>query len=182
MDSRDTGAGGASAGVGKIDVTDVIFYGISHILPLVSGLLEFPKLSNQFFDLVGYIVETYPEKLNGLPPDFFEGLIGSLLWGISNVDVVVGKNCLKAIEEMTKDHVRNNSMVDILAKRPEVLKACMDKVSVRESQTKHKIFLTPSITRFACHSFWWRSSWFRPLFLIESTMQVGLSWCSSLLT
>ena len=126
VDSRETGAGGGH-GAG-IDVTDVIFYGISHILPLVSGLLEYPKLSNQFFDLVGYIVETYPEKLNGLPPDFFEGLIGSLLWGISNVDAVVGKNCLKAIEEMTKDHVRNNSMTDILAKKPGVLKACVDKL------------------------------------------------------
>ncbi|GMH75897.1 hypothetical protein TrST_g29 [Triparma strigata] len=111
-----------------VDVTEVLFYGINHLLPLVSGLLEYPKIAHQFFDLVGYIVEAYPEKLNSLPPDFFESLIGSLLWGMSSNDVLVGKSCLRAIEEMTKEHVKNSTLSGILANKPDTLKLCVQRL------------------------------------------------------
>ena len=88
-----------------VDVTDVIFFGISQLLPLVSGLLQYPNMCSQFFDLVGYVVETYPEKLDNVPADFFEGLVGSMLWGMGNVDEQVGKHCLVGIEALAKEHL-----------------------------------------------------------------------------
>lgn len=118
-------SGGATP---TVDVTEVLFYGINHLLPLVSDLLEYPKIAHHFFDLVGYIVEAYPEKLNSLPPDFYESLVGSLLWGMSSIDILVGKSCLRAVEEMTKEHVKNNTLNGILTQKPDTLKLCVQRL------------------------------------------------------
>eukprot|EP00957_Ditylum_brightwellii_P012634 954993-Ditylum_brightwellii.AAC.1 len=53
-------------GAGQVEssqVTDVIFFGLQQILPLMtSGLLQFPTLCTQYFSLVGFMMDTYPEK------------------------------------------------------------------------------------------------------------------------
>ena len=121
---------GSSAGgqQQKVDPTDVIFFGIAKLLPLVSDLLQYPVLCSQFFELVGYVVDNYPEKLNSVPADFFESLVGSLLWGMANVDVIVGKNCLRAIEALAKEQVTNGSLTAVLGQRPDTFKVCVAKL------------------------------------------------------
>jgi hypothetical protein len=112
----------------SLDVTDVIFYGISQITPLMSNLLQYPKMCTQFFELVGYVVETYPEKLQHLPADFVEGLVDSLLWGITHLDATVGKNCLRGIESMGKEHLKNKTLGGIMAAKPDLFKKCIQRV------------------------------------------------------
>ena len=111
-----------------VDVTDVIFYGISQIVPLMSKLLGYPKICRQFFELVGYVVDSYPEKLQQLPPDFVESLIESLLWGITHLDVGVGKNCLRGLESVGKEHLKTKSLAGLLQAKPDLFKKCIQKV------------------------------------------------------
>ena len=57
-----------SQAMGSVDITEVIFFGLQQILPLMSqGLLQFPTLCQHYFSLVGFTVETYPEKMCVLP-------------------------------------------------------------------------------------------------------------------
>jgi hypothetical protein len=54
----------SSQGMGSDSITEVIFFGLKQILPLMSqGLLQFPTLCTHYFSLVGFTVETYPEKM-----------------------------------------------------------------------------------------------------------------------
>ncbi|GMH52990.1 hypothetical protein TrRE_jg6323 [Triparma retinervis] len=127
---------GGAAGA-PVEVTDVIFFGISQLLPLVSGLLQYPKLCSQFFDLVGYVVETYPEKLDKVPADFFEGLVGSMLWGMGNVDEQVGKHCLVGIEALAKEHL-GGGLRKVIGEKPDTFKVCVGKL-LREIVFVHSV-------------------------------------------
>ena len=49
----------------------VIFLGLDVIVPLLSGeLLKIPKLCRLYFQLLGYLLELFPERMAGLPGDF----------------------------------------------------------------------------------------------------------------
>lgn len=68
---------------GQVAVSDVVFYGLSIVIPLVPvKLLHFPALCEQFFKLVVFMCEIYPEKLVSLPPALFTMLVQSLEFGI----------------------------------------------------------------------------------------------------
>lgn len=86
---------GHSSGVNSNQVTDMIFLGLQQILPLMSrGLLQYPHLCTQFFSLVGFMLETYAEKLSQLPYDLFDALVESLLYGMSHHDASIAKSSL----------------------------------------------------------------------------------------
>lgn len=54
-------------------------------------LLQYPTLCSQFFDLVAFMMDTYPEKVCVLPYELFDPLLESLLFGMSHVDPAVAK-------------------------------------------------------------------------------------------
>jgi hypothetical protein len=71
----------SSVGLETSHITDVIFFGLQQLLPLMTqGLLQFPTLCQHYFSLVGFMMETYPEKLCSLPFDLFNSLLESLLF------------------------------------------------------------------------------------------------------
>lgn len=89
---------GNSSGVNSNQVTDMIFLGLQQILPLMTrGLLQYPHLSTQFFSLVGFMMETYAEKLPQLPYDLFDALLESLLYGMSHHDAGIAKSSLQGL-------------------------------------------------------------------------------------
>jgi len=110
-----------NSGAEGVDVTDVIFYGISQITPLMTGgLLSYPKITLQFFELVGYVCDVYPEKMHSLPGEFVCGLVDSLLWGCTHLNLVVGKNCLKGLESICKEHLQSESLTNLLLLKPDL--------------------------------------------------------------
>ena len=68
-------------------VTDIIFFGLSQILPIMTqGLLQYTNLCTHFFSLIGFMMDTYPDKACELSPNLLTSLFDSLLFGISHVD------------------------------------------------------------------------------------------------
>ncbi len=111
--------------VDEAEVTDVIFSGLRHILPLMTqGLLQFPTLSTRFFSLVGFMMDTYPERVCLVPSDLFKTLFDSLLFGISHVDTSIAKSSLNGLAGLIRAHLKNNALSRHLAVDPELLENC----------------------------------------------------------
>uniref|UniRef100_A0AAV1V311 Exportin-4 n=1 Tax=Peronospora matthiolae TaxID=2874970 RepID=A0AAV1V311_9STRA len=86
-------------------VADVVFSGLSQVIPLMTEqLLTYPSLSKQYFTLVSYMVEVYAEKLLSLSSDLFQMLLHSLLVGMRHVSVDVVRNSFQALDELVSYH------------------------------------------------------------------------------
>ena len=108
--------GGNNTGVESGQVTQMIFFGLQQILPLMTkGLLQFPSLCGQYFSLVGFMMETYPDKVASLPYELFDALLESLLFGMSHHDSTVAKSSLQGLAGLLRDHLQSKSLDQHLA-------------------------------------------------------------------
>jgi hypothetical protein len=107
------------SGIDSSQVTDMIFFGLQQILPLMTrGLLQFPTLCTQYFSLVGFMMETYPEKVGLLPFDLFDALLESLLFGMSHHDTSVAKSSLQGISGLMREHLQTK-VLDVHLSSPQ---------------------------------------------------------------
>jgi hypothetical protein len=112
-------------GVESTQVTDLIFFGLQQILPLMTqGLLQFPILCSQFFDLVGFMMDTYPEKVCVLPFDLFDSLLECLLFGMRHHDGIVAKCSLHGIGSIATEHLSSQILAPHLQQHPDVIDKC----------------------------------------------------------
>jgi CRM1 C terminal len=94
-------------GVDSSQVTDIIFLGLQQILPLMTqGLLQFPTLCLRFFDLVGFMADTYPEKVCQLPYDLFDSLLQALLFGMTHHNPSVAHVSLHGLASIAREHLQ----------------------------------------------------------------------------
>lgn len=54
------------------------------MLMLVLALFQFPSLCNQYYKLITFICEIFPEKIPQLPEDLFKSLMFSLELGMTS--------------------------------------------------------------------------------------------------
>ena len=114
-----------SQAMGSEDITEVIFFGLQQILPLMSqGLLQFPTLCQHYFSLVGFTVETYPEKMCVLPFDLFKSLLNSLLFGMCHSDPLIGKSSLEGLASLMKQHAKTNALANQLSVKDDIVEDC----------------------------------------------------------
>lgn len=114
-----------SDGTNSSQVTDMIFFGLQQILPLMTrGLLQFPTLCTQYFSLVGFMMETYPDRVRILPYELFDALLDSLLFGMSYHDTSVAKCSLQGLAGIMKEHLQLKVLDVHLAKNAELLDKC----------------------------------------------------------
>ncbi len=119
--STPTPDGGS--GVESRQITDIIFFGLQQIIPLMTqGLLQYPTLCTQYFSLVGFMMDTYQEQVSTLPLDLFHTLIESLLWGMSHHDAFVSKSCLQGIGSLVREHLKSGRVLlgAHVAQRPDL--------------------------------------------------------------
>lgn len=84
--------------VGSDKVTQIVFFGLQQMLPLMTqGLLQFPTLCTQFFYLVSSMVDSYVERVCTLPNELFQSLLDAILFGMRHNDVLVAKSSLRAL-------------------------------------------------------------------------------------
>lgn len=115
----------SSNGVETGQITDVIFFGLQQVLPLMTqGLLQVPSLCVHYFSLVGFMVETYPEKLCGLPFDLFNSLLESLLFGMSHLDPLVSKSSLQGLASLAREHLRTQALSLHLSTKADIVDNC----------------------------------------------------------
>lgn len=112
-------------GMNSSQVTDMIFFGLQQILPLMTrGLLQYPTLCTQYFSLVGFMMETYPEKVAILPYELFDALLESLLFGMSYYDPSVAKSSLQGLAGIIREHIKNRVLDVHLAKNADLIDKC----------------------------------------------------------
>ena len=111
--------------VASTQVTDIIFFGLQQILPLMTqGLLQMPTLCSQYFSLVGFMMETYPQKIAVLPYELFDALLESLLFGMCHHDAAVAKSSLQGIASITREHSKSHVLTPHLSRNPDLLDHC----------------------------------------------------------
>lgn len=102
-------------------VTDMVFFGLQQILPLMTkGLLQFPTLSSQFFELASFMMDTYPDKVCLLPYELFDALMQSLMFGMSHNDVNVAKCSLLGLASIVKEQIGSQSLNAHLLHHPDI--------------------------------------------------------------
>ena len=112
-------------GIESGQVTDIIFFGLQQIIPLMTqGLLQFPSLCTQYFSLVGFMMDTYPDKVCILPYELFNSLLESLLFGMSHVDCFVSKSSLQGIAGIVKEHLQSQALSGHLSNHPGIFDEC----------------------------------------------------------
>uniref|UniRef100_A0A8V0XHR7 Exportin-4 n=1 Tax=Gallus gallus TaxID=9031 RepID=A0A8V0XHR7_CHICK len=86
-----------------VSAADVVLYGVNLVLPLMSqDLLKFPSLCNQYYKLITFICEIFPEKIPQLPEDLFKSLMYSLELGMSSMSSEVCQLCLEAVTPLAE--------------------------------------------------------------------------------
>lgn len=124
-DFLDICSSATEAGVDSSQVTEIIFFGLQQIVPLMTqGLLQFPTLCTQYFSLVGFMMDTYPEKVCALPHELFDALLESLLFGMSHMDSFVSKSSLRGITGITREHLKTNCLAQHLSQHPDIFDKC----------------------------------------------------------
>jgi len=90
-----------------VNVSDVIFYGLEKVLPLMTeNLLQFPTLCSNYFALVSFMLATYVDRLGALRPEVFASLADSLLYGARHPDAAVARGALNSLNELATFHAR----------------------------------------------------------------------------
>lgn len=113
------------SGIDSNQVTDMIFFGLQQIIPLMTqGLLQFPTLCLQFFELVGFMMDTYPEKVCVLPYHLFDSLLESLLHGMSHYNTAVAQASLHGLASLAKEHLASGRLAPHLAAHPDLMDRC----------------------------------------------------------
>ncbi|MGH0148689.1 UNVERIFIED_CONTAM: hypothetical protein FKN15_053632 [Acipenser sinensis] len=78
----------------SVSAADVVLYGVNIVLPLMSqDLLKFPSLCNQYYKLITFICEIFPEKIPQLPDDLFKSLMFSLELGMTSYPLTTFQLC-----------------------------------------------------------------------------------------
>ncbi|XP_064413937.1 exportin-4 [Latimeria chalumnae] len=86
-----------------VSAADVVLYGVNIVLPLMSqDLLKFPSLCNQYYKLITFICEIFPEKIPQLPEDLFKSLMYSLELGMTSMSSEVSQLCLEALTPLAE--------------------------------------------------------------------------------
>nr|CAB3267795.1 exportin-4-like [Phallusia mammillata] len=83
----------------ETSAADVVLFGLGIILPhMNSQLLLYPSLCSQYYKLVTFLCEIYPEKVEKLPAEMMLAFIHSLQLGLSSYGNDNCKLCLEAVE------------------------------------------------------------------------------------
>ncbi|RHX97937.1 hypothetical protein DYB36_010500 [Aphanomyces astaci] len=92
-----------SAGV----VADVVFSGLNQVIPLMThDLLQYPKLSVQYFTLVSYLVDVYPDKVVRLNPSLLHQLLQSLVVGMRHTNTDIVRYSFQSVGELAACQLR----------------------------------------------------------------------------
>ena len=91
---------------------------------MTQGLLQFPRLCTNYFSLVGFMMDTYPEKVCALPYDLFNALLDSMLFGMSHSDTFVSKSSLRGLSGVAREHLKSQALSGHLAQNADIVDNC----------------------------------------------------------
>lgn len=87
--------------VEKIEVCDVVLYGLTCVFPNVDkNFLSYPSMCLQYYKLVTFLCEIYPGKVELLPQNVFIGFMKLLQEGLMSHGNDVCKLCLEGVQSL----------------------------------------------------------------------------------
>ncbi|XP_058247796.1 exportin-4 [Hemibagrus wyckioides] len=93
----------SSGGGRTVSAADVVLFGVNIVLPLMSqDLLKFPSLCNQYYKLITFICEIFPEKIPQLPEELFKSLMFSLELGMTSMSSEISQLCLESLSPLAE--------------------------------------------------------------------------------
>jgi hypothetical protein len=93
-----------------VTAADVCLYGLNIIMPLMTvDLLKFPSLCMQYFKMITFVCEIYPDKVCQLPVDLLKNLLNSIELGLTTFGQDVIVLCTDFIQVLGS-HVYCNSL------------------------------------------------------------------------
>lgn len=72
------------------------------VVKLVCLCFQFPSLCNQYYKLITFICEIFPEKIPQLPEELFKSLMYSLELGMTSMSSEVSQLCLEALSPLAE--------------------------------------------------------------------------------
>ncbi|XP_013883945.1 exportin-4 [Austrofundulus limnaeus] len=91
-----------------VSAADVVLFGVNIVFPLMSqDLLKFPSLCNQYYKLITFICEIFPEKIPQLPEELFKSLMFSLELGMTSMSSEISQLCLEALSPLAEQCAKN---------------------------------------------------------------------------
>ncbi|XP_064627537.1 exportin-4-like isoform X2 [Lineus longissimus] len=93
------------------DSSMTVFYGLNLVMPLISEqMLQFPNLCSQYYKLVSYIAEIYPEKICELPEGLYNFLMSSVQKGLTLHGPDITQLCLEFLYNLAI-HINRVDMI-----------------------------------------------------------------------
>lgn len=117
--------GAANSNVPSSQVGELIFFGLQQILPLMTqGLLQYPKLCEQFFELVVTMMESHPDKVCRLPFDTFHPFLDCLLFGMSHQSTTVAQGSMNGLVCLLREHCNTGAWRQHVQQKPDLIGHC----------------------------------------------------------
>lgn len=94
----------------NITAADVCLYGLNFIMPLMTlDLLKYPVLCTQYYKMITFVNEIYPQKVTQLPEDLFRKLIAYVELGLTHFGSEILMSCLDFIQVLAT-HIQLNEL------------------------------------------------------------------------
>lgn len=91
-----------------ITASDVVLYGLNFIMPLMTmDLLKYPTLCKQYYKMITFVNEIFPQKVAQLPEDLFQKLVATVELGLTHFGSDVLMSCLDFIQVLAT-HIQQN--------------------------------------------------------------------------
>ncbi|KAK1169631.1 exportin-4 [Acipenser oxyrinchus oxyrinchus] len=136
----------------SVSAADVVLYGVNIVLPLMSqDLLKFPSLCNQYYKLITFICEIFPEKIPQLPDDLFKSLMFSLELGMTSMSSEVSQLCLEALTPLAEQCAKaQETESPLFAATRHFLKLVFDMLVLQKHNTEMTVAAGEALYTLVC--------------------------------
>ncbi|XP_041128481.1 exportin-4 isoform X1 [Polyodon spathula] len=136
----------------SVSAADVVLYGVNIVLPLMSqDLLKFPSLCNQYYKLITFICEIFPEKIPQLPEDLFKSLMFSLELGMTSMSSEVSQLCLEALTPLAEQCAKaQETESPLFAATRHFLKLVFDMLVLQKHSTEMTVAAGEALYTLVC--------------------------------
>ncbi|XP_056284832.1 exportin-4 [Pseudoliparis swirei] len=135
-----------------VSAADVVLYGVNIVLPLMSqDLLKFPSLCNQYYKLITFICEIFPEKIPQLPEDLFKSLMFSLELGMTSMSSEISQLCLEALSPLAEQCAKNQEKdTPLFVATRHFLKLVFDMLVLQKHNTEMSVAAGEALYTLVC--------------------------------
>ncbi|XP_041114751.1 exportin-4-like [Polyodon spathula] len=136
----------------SVSAADVVLYGVNIVLPLMSqDLLKFPSLCNQYYKLITFICEIFPEKIPQLPEDLFKSLMFSLELGMTSMSSEVSQLCLEALTPLAEQCAKTQETESpLFSATRHFLKLVFDMLVLQKHKTEMTVAAGEALYTLVC--------------------------------